>query len=49
MIKLRDWQEVHGINGADFGTSELICPFNIIINGFHFPYSLNGSNKSGIN
>lgn len=47
MIKLRDWQEVHGINGADFGTSELICPFNIIINGFHFPYPLNGSNKPG--
>ena len=32
-----------GINGADFGTSELICPYNIIINGFHFPYPLNGT------
>ena len=30
------------MNGADFGTSELIYPENIIINGFHFPYPLNG-------
>ena len=44
---IRDQQEVHGINGADFGTSELIFPSNIIINGFHFPYPLNGSNKPG--
>ena len=29
------------MNGADFGTSELIYPENIIINGFHFPYPLN--------
>ena len=28
------------MNGADFGTSELIYPENIIINGFHFPYPL---------
>lgn len=32
------------MNGADFGTSELICPMEkIIINGFHFPYPLNGT------
>lgn len=30
------------MNGADFGTSELIYSENIIINGFHFPYPLNG-------
>ena len=29
------------MNGADFGTSELIYPENIIINGFHFLYPLN--------
>ena len=29
------------MNGADFDTSELIYPENIIINGFHFPYPLN--------
>ena len=33
------------MNGADFGTSELIYPENIIINGFHFPYPLNGTTK----
>ena len=33
------------MNGADFGTSELIYPENIIINGFHFPYPLNGTKK----
>ncbi|ESL02424.1 hypothetical protein GCWU000282_02559 [Catonella morbi ATCC 51271] len=27
-------QEGSRMDGADFGTSELICPFNIIINGF---------------
>ena len=47
LVTQKDQREVHGINGADFGTSELICPFNIIINGFHFPYPLNGSNKPG--
>ena len=44
LVTQKDQQEVHGINGADFGTSELIFPYNIIINGFHFPYPLNGSN-----
>lgn len=34
------------MNGADFGTSELIYPENIIINGFHFPYPLNGTKKT---
>ena len=29
------------MNGADFGTSELIYSENIIINGFHFLYPLN--------
>ena len=31
------------MNGADFGTSELIYPEYTIINGFHFPYPLNGT------
>lgn len=31
------------MNGADIGTSELIYPENIIINGFHFHYPLNGT------
>ncbi len=39
----KDQQEGHRMNGADFGTSELIYPENIIINGFHFPYPLNGT------
>ena len=43
----RDQREVQGISGADFGTSELICPINMIINGFHFPYPLNGTDKPG--
>ena len=33
------------MNGADFGTSELIYSENIIINGFHFPYPLNGTTE----
>ena len=41
----KDQQEGHRMNGADFGTSELIYSENIIINGFHFPYPLNGSNN----
>ena len=45
LVTQKDQREVHGINGADFGTSELICPFNIIINGFHFPYPLNGTTE----
>ena len=47
LVTQKDQREVHGINGADFGTSELIFPSNIIINGFHFPYPLNGTNKPG--
>ncbi len=31
------------MNGADFCTSELIYPEYTIINGFHFPYPLNGT------
>ena len=38
-------QEGYRMDGADFGTSELICPTDTIINGFHFPYPLNGSNN----
>ena len=38
-------QEGYRMNGANFGTSELICPTDTIINGFHFPYPLNGSNN----
>ena len=45
LVTERDQREVQGISGADFGTSELICPFNIIINGFHFPYPLNGTTE----
>jgi len=40
-------QEDNRMDGADFGTSELICPFNIIINGFSFPYPLNRLNLPG--
>ena len=40
-------QEGSRMDGADFGTSELICPFSIIINGFSFPYPLNGLNLAG--
>ena len=35
------------MDGADFGTSELICPLIIIINGFSFPYPLNGRDLPG--
>lgn len=38
-------QEGYRMDGADFGTSELIYPENIIINGFHFPYPLNGTTE----
>ena len=38
-LKIREYKD----NAADFGTSELIYPENIIINGFHFPYPLNGT------
>ena len=38
-------QEEYRMDGADFGTSELICPTDIIINGFHFPYPLNGTTE----
>ena len=39
-------QEGNRMDGADFGTSELICPMEkIIINGFHFPYPLNGTTE----
>ena len=41
LVTERDQREVQGISGADFGTSELICPINMIINGFHFLYPLN--------
>lgn len=45
LVTERDQREVQGISGADFGTSELICPINMIINGFHFPYPLNGTTE----
>ena len=38
-------QEGYRMNGANFGTSELIYSENIIINGFHFPYPLNGTTE----
>ena len=40
-------QEGSRMDGADFGTSELICPFNKIINGFYFTYLLNEINLQG--
>lgn len=43
LYQSKDQQEGHRMNGADSGTSELICPEKIIINGFHFPYPLNGT------
>ena len=43
LVTERDQREVQGISGADFGTSELIYPEYTIINGFHFPYPLNGT------
>lgn len=45
LYQSKNQQEGHRMNGADFGTSELIYSENIIINGFHFPYPLNGSNN----
>lgn len=38
-------QEEYRMDGADFGTSGLICPTDIIINGFHLPYPLNGTTE----
>lgn len=40
-------QEGSRMDGADFGTSELICPFKTIINGFYFTYLLNEINLQG--
>ncbi len=36
-------QEGHRMNGAQFAHRNSIYPENIIINGFHFPYPLNGT------
>ena len=44
LVTQKDQREVHGINGADFGTSELIHHF-IIINGFPFPLPLSNYNQ----
>ena len=38
-------QEVHRVGGAHFGTSELICLFITIINGFPFPLPLKCKNQ----
>lgn len=40
-----DQQEAVKANGASFGTSELICYLNTIINGFPFPFPLNCKNQ----
>lgn len=40
LVTQKDQREVHGINGADFGTSELICPFNYNHQWFSFPLSV---------
>ncbi len=45
-VTKRDQREVQRTDGADFGTSELIRYFTII-NGFPFPYPLNGNNQPG--
>jgi hypothetical protein len=40
-ISTNDQQEAQLADGAGFGTSELICFYITIINGFPFPYPLN--------
>ncbi len=45
-VTKKDQREVQRTDGADFGTSELIRYFTII-NGFPFPYPLNGNNQPG--
>ena len=45
-VTKRDQREVQRTDGADFGTSELIRYFTII-NGFPFPYPLNGNKQPG--
>ena len=44
LVTQKDQREVHGINGADFGTSELIRHLTII-NGFPFPLPLSTLNQ----
>ena len=38
-------RKVPGWMVRTFGTSELIHPIDTIINGFHFPYPLNGTSN----
>ena len=38
-------RKVFGWMVRTFGTSELIHPIDTIINGFHFPYPLNGTSN----
>ena len=45
-VKKKDLREVQRTDGADFGTSELIR-YILIINGFPFPYPLNGNSQPG--
>lgn len=40
-----DQREVERVDGAHFGTSELICLLNLVINGFSFPLPLNCKNQ----
>ena len=46
LVRKINQREVQRTSGADFGTSELIRYFTII-NGFPFPYPLNGNNQPG--
>ena len=40
-----DQREVERVDGAHFGTSELICLLKLIINGFPFPLPLSNYNQ----
>lgn len=45
LVRINDQQEVLKTDGAHFGTSELVCLFNTIINGFPFPLPLSNYNQ----
>lgn len=45
LYRIKGQQEAHRVNGASFGTSELICRLITIINGFPFPFPLNCKNQ----
>lgn len=45
LVRINDQQEVLKTDGANFGTAELVCLFNTIINGFPFPLPLSNYNQ----